>query len=317
MMPKVNRQLGKMLVATCRLLAITPMRGWAFAALGRMKARRSGTRGVDFVRASIKAQSGAVLEAAEMLREELRLFPDNREAAQMLSYLEKQHRPADGSQVREFTEEFDQIYAKIKPYTMVGVDRLLALYTNAKLICADGIPGNFVECGVAGGGSSALLAYVIKRYSNTQRILFAFDTFEGLPSPGAEDMRRGISATHAGWGEGTCAAPVGCLREIAQDLGAWDCIIPVQGLFQDTLAPARSKIGPIALLHMDGDWYDSTKAILDNLYYQITPQGYVQVDDYGYWEGCRKALDEFEAAEGVHFTKQPIDSSGICFRKPH
>jgi len=184
-----------------------------------MKARCSGIRGVDFVRASIKARSGAVLEAAEMLREELRLFPDNREAAQMLSYLEKQHRPAHGLCVPEFTEEFDRIYAKIKPYTMVGVDRLLALYTNAKLICANGIPGNFVECGVAGGGSSALLAYVIKRYSKTQRTLFAFDTFEGLPSPGAEDMRRGVSATHAGWGEGTCAAPVSCLREIAEELG--------------------------------------------------------------------------------------------------
>ena len=272
---------------------------------------------MDFVRASIKARSGAVLEAAEMLREELRLFPDNREAAQMLSYLEKQHQSAAGSRVRELNEEFDRIYAKIKPYTMVGVDRLLALYTNAKLICVAGTSGNFVECGVAGGGSSALLAFVIKRYSKTQRILFAFDTFEGLPSPGAEDMRRGVSATRAGWGEGTCAAPVGCLREIAQDLGAWDCIIPVRGLFQDTLAPARSKIGSIALLHMDGDWYDSTKAILDNLYDQITPQGYIQVDDYGYWEGCKKAVDEFDKARGLSLSKQPIDSSGICFRKPH
>jgi hypothetical protein len=128
-------------------------------------------------------------------------------------------------------------------------------------------------------------------------------------------MRRGISATHAGLGEGTCAAPVGCLREIAEDLGAWDCIIPVQGLFQDTLAPARSKIGPIALLHMDGDWYDSTKAILDNLYDQIAPQGYVQVDDYGYWEGCKKAVNEFEQSRGLNFSIRPIDSCGISFRK--
>lgn len=317
MTPKINRLVGTMLVAICRFLSITPMRGWAFAALGRLKAKRSGVRGVDFVRASIKARSGAVLEAAEMLREELRLFPDNREAAQMLSFLEKQSDPPNGLRVREATEEFDRIYAKIKPYTMVGVDRLLALYTNAKLICADRIPGNFVECGVAGGGSSALLAYVIKRYSKIQRRLFAFDTFEGLPSPGAEDTRRGISATQAGWGEGTCAAPVDCLREIAEDLGVWDCIIPVQGLFQDTLAPARSKIGPIGLLHMDGDWYDSTKTILDSLYDQITPQGYVQVDDYGYWEGCKKAVDEFDTARGLNLSKQPIDACGISFTKPN
>jgi len=68
---------------------------------------------------------------------------------------------------------------------------------------------------------------------------------------------------------------------------------------------------------MDGDWYDSTKTILDNLYDQITPRGYVQVDDYGYWEGCKKAVDKFDTARGLNLSKQTIDACGISFTKPN
>ena len=312
-----QEKAGKIAVSVCRLLASTPLRGLAFVVLGRLKASRSGIRGVDFVRASIKARSGSVLEAIEMLKEELRLFPDNQKASELLAQLEAQSRKPERPRRTHCSKEFDRLYEKIRPYTMVGVERLFALYAGAKAICSEDIAGNFAECGVAGGGSSALLAYVIKHYSKTDRLLFAFDTFEGLPSPGEEDVRRGVPAARAGWGEGTCAAPVSCLREIAQDLGVWDRIVPVQGLFQDTLAPTRGQIGQIALLHMDGDWYDSTKTILDSFYDQVVAQGYVQVDDYGYWEGCRKAFDEFEKSNGLSLSMRPIDSSGICFRKPH
>jgi hypothetical protein len=313
----IEQKTQSLKIAVCRALGKTPLSPLVFSFLGRLKARRCGIRGVDFVRASIKAQSGAILEAIEMVKEELRLFPDNAEASELLKQLEVRTNVSVTQCDQKFNEEFRSLYAKIKPYTMVSADRLFALYRGAMDICSENLEGNFAECGVAGGGSSALLAYVLKRYSKVKRSLFAFDTFEGLPGPGQEDVRRGVSAAQAGWGEGTCAAPVDCLRRIAEELDVWDHIVPVQGLFQDTLAPARSRISRIALLHMDGDWYDSTKTILSNFYDLVVPGGYVQVDDYGYWEGCRKAVDEFEAVEGVHLTKQPIDSSGICFRKPH
>ena len=308
---------AQFLFEVARVLAQTPMRRAALPLLNRLKAKRYKIQGVDAARASLRLAAGQFQEALEMLKEELRLFPGNDHAARQLKLVECELQKKVGAPPNIFGPEFEQLYAQVKPYTMVSKERLHALVSAAKSICAENISGSFVECGVAAGGSSALLAYVIKHHSKTKRTLYAFDTFEGLPSPGAEDVRRGVSASRAGWGEGTCAAPISCLREIAEALEVWDYIIPVQGLFQDTLAPARSKIGPIALLHMDGDWYDSTKAILDNLYDQITPRGYVQVDDYGYWEGCKKAVDEFDMARGLNLSKQPIDACGISFTKPN
>ncbi len=174
-------------------------------------------------------------------------------------------------------------------YTMLSEARLYSLFCHAKEICVQNRPGNFVECGVAAGGSSALLACVIKKHSRRPRRLFSFDSFEGMPAPTAEDRHQGQAAEATGWGTGTCSAPESSLRRICTELGVWDIVTPVSGYFQDTLPGMRDKIGMIALLHLDGDWYESTRAILNNLYDRVLDDGFLQVDDYGHWEGCRKA----------------------------
>jgi predicted O-methyltransferase YrrM len=69
-------------------------------------------------------------------------------------------------------------------------------------------------------------------------------------------------------------------------------------------------------LHMDGDWYESTKAILNNLYDHVVNDGFVQVDDYGYWEGCRKAIHEFESLRKIKFDINNIDGTGVWFQRP-
>jgi hypothetical protein len=102
----------------------------------------------------------------------------------------------------------------------------------------------------------------------------------------------------------------------AVELGAEDVILPVKGLFADTLPRMRSEMGPLCLLHLDGDWYESTKDILDNLFDQVIPEGYLQVDDYGHWDGCRKAVHEFEKGRALTFSVNPIDATGVWFRKP-
>ena len=67
----------------------------------------------------------------------------------------------------------------------------------------------------------------------------------------------------------------------------------VKGWFHETLPEWRDKTGPIALLHIDCDWYTSIKTCLEQLYAQVVPGGYVVVDDYYRWLGCRQAVDEF------------------------
>jgi predicted O-methyltransferase YrrM len=214
------------------------------------------------------------------------------------------------------TKEFQNIVAEIRPYTLLSEARLFSLYTLARQICLDDIPGNFVECGTCRGGSAALLAFAIKRYSLRPRLLYAFDTFEGMPDPTEVDKHQGIPANDTGLGVGTLKAPIlEGLDVVCQALDVRDIVVPVQGLFASTLPESKSKIAEIALLHADGDWYESTMDIFNNLFAQVVDDGVIQIDDYGFWEGCRKAIHEFERSQNLSFPLRRIDDTGVWFRK--
>lgn len=298
--------------AAARLLSHTPFDGFAFRLLSSLKAERAPIPNIDLMRARIRLKRGAKVEAVEMLKEEIRLCPQNDVAEALLREL------LDGKNMprKEPGIELAEVFDVISPFTMLSVERLEALLNGAKRVCCDNIRGNFVECGVAAGGSSALLAWAIKKYSKCPRLVYCFDTFEGMPQPGALDTHAHTPAHDTGWGEGTCAAPLESLMSAAAALGVSDLIRPVKGLFQDTLPATKDEIGPVALLHLDGDWHDSTCAILENLYDQTAAGAYLQVDDYGYWDGCRKAIDEFERRRGLNFIRHKIDGTGIWFDRP-
>lgn len=91
--------------------------------------------------------------------------------------------------------------------------------------------------------------------------------------------------------------------------------MPVKGLFEITIPKWSDEIGPIACLHMDGDWYESTHQILEGFYQHILPQGIIQIDDYGYWDGCRKAVHEYFASNRLHINPHVIDSTGVWLLK--
>jgi len=267
--------------------------------------------GLDALRAEIFMRKGDAGSAIQALREELRYFPDNASAREQLQSLlpsKRMHYSND--------PEFDSLLRQITPYTMVTYDRLQTLYTNSKSICSSSVQGNFVECGVAAGGTSGLLSAVLLRYDlTTKRRLYSFDTFAGMPRPTEKDIHNGIHAQDTGWGEGTCSAPLESLTTLLQSLETTHLVQPVPGLFAETLPKVKAAIGPIAFLHMDGDWYESTRDILMNLYDQLVPGAYVQVDDYGHWEGCRKALHEFFIDRDINVQLHSIDGSGVWFHK--
>jgi len=295
-----------------RFLAFTPARSVGFVILSRLKAGGIRLEGVDLQRAIIRIRQGQFLEAAEMLKEEIRLFPDHATAGKLLDKI-RRSLPSPSGKVGD---ELAELLPAILPYTMLSLERLEALFLGAKQVCQLDLKGHFVECGVAAGGSSALLAWVIKKYSSRPRFVFCFDTFTGMPKPTIHDTHAGVGALQTGWGQGTCAAPMDSLHAIARILGVQEITRPIKGLFQETLPVARKEIGAIGLLHLDGDWYDSTRCILENLYDQTVDGAYLQVDDYGHWQGCRKAIDEFENIRNLNFIRKTIDSSGICFPKP-
>ena len=287
----------------------------AFDAAAKAKSFRVPTINLDLIRGACLVNMGRFQDAVQSLREELCLFPNNQEAKRLLDYLEVEVIPySRPSTIND--PDFIQVLEIIRPYTMLSTERLHNLFNQARRLCLENIQGNFVECGVAGGGSSALLAYVIRRYSRSPRLLWSFDSFCGMPTPSAEDHHDGIAADDTGWGTGTCAAPLRSLEEVSRKLGISDLIRPVEGFFDSTLPAMRNWVGSIALLHMDADWHSSTKSILDNLYGQLADRAVIQVDDYGYWAGCRKACDDFFATRAVRPVLRQIDETGVWLEKP-
>ena len=198
---------------------------------------------------------------------------------------------------------------------MLSNERLYNLFKQSRDLCRRNIAGNFVECGVAAGGSSALLAYVIKRHSTQPRRLFSFDSFSGMPEAGARDTHLGITADGTGWGTGTCAAPVQSLISLCERLAVADVVEPIAGYFEETVPAQQNHLGQIALLHLDGDWYSSTKVVLENLFDKVSSGGILQIDDFGFWDGCREAVVEFETARKLSFPLERIDDTGVWFQK--
>jgi Macrocin-O-methyltransferase (TylF) len=282
----------------------------AFTALNLLKARQVPIANVDMLRAQCFVKMGQPYAAMEALKEELRYFPNNQSAASQLAALAPVP-PKPTSTDPEFCE----LFGVVRPYTMLSEARLVSLHSLARAVCEEDLPGNFVECGVAAGGSSGLLSTIIARHSRRPRKLFSFDTFAGMPKASDCDLSYGKHAEATGWGTGTCSAPESSLRDVCAKLGVESLVQPVKGLFSETLPVWRERVGPIALLHMDADWYTSTLDILENLFDQIVPGGRVQIDDYGYWEGCRRAVNEFEQRRGLHFQVTTIDETGVWFRR--
>jgi hypothetical protein len=211
---------------------------------------------------------------------------------------------------------FENVFAQVESYSMCGYDRLKNIFEKASSLASNLPDGHFVDCGVAKGGSSAVLACAIKDSpSEKWRRVYSLDSFEGLPKPGPKDTHEGLPAEMLGWGQGTCAADAASLLEVAEKLEVGHLVIPVKGLFSDTLHKWGKKVGVIAFLHMDGDWYDSTYCILKSLYHRVLPGGIIQIDDFGYWEGCQEAVLDFFAERNQALKYEKIDSTGIWMQK--
>ena len=72
----------------------------------------------------------------------------------------------------------------------------------------------------------------------------------------------------------------------------------VRGLFEDTIRLDE----PVALAHLDGDWYESTMTCLTRIAPLLVSGGRIVLDDYYTWSGCRRAVDEYFAdREGFQF----------------
>ncbi len=212
--------------------------------------------------------------------------------------------------------EYRELEQSVKGMTMLNMPRLLSLYRAARRICEEDLPGNLVECGSWRGGSAAVLAQVVARHSRRPRKVFACDTFAGMPEAEEVDRKGDTPANLTPWGTGSLAAPrEKWIDPLLGSLGRSGDVEVVQGLFSDTLPEWKERMGPIALLHADGDFYRSTRDVLDHLYDPVVEGGFVQIDDYFDWSGCRKAVDEFVAERGLSPWFSPVGGVAVWMVK--
>ena len=206
---------------------------------------------------------------------------------------------------------------RVMPFSLVGSAGLEATYNAAIALETAGITGSFVECGVAQGGCAALMASLAMSAGDT-RAIWLFDSFEGLPEPTKEDFDGGATGTHLReLPRGSC---LGTEEEVSHLLFnrfrlSRARITLVKGWFDQTIPKISPILGPIALLRIDADWYESVKCCLGNLYPNVVPGGQIIIDDYGSCFGARRAVDEFLALHGLAPQLIPDGRGGIIFTK--
>jgi O-methyltransferase len=168
-----------------------------------------------------------------------------------------------------------------------------------------------------------------KASGGTGRITHLFDSFEGLPQPSSEDVDvlesfREEHPEEALHDDSTSLRAIGaCVgvskksveRFLVHRLGlSRDDFHFHVGWFQDTV-PSSSSVKEISVLRLDGDWYDSTKVCLEGLFDKVAKGGYVIIDDYGTFQGCRKAVDDFLRARDIKPALYYSDADCAYFRK--
>lgn len=195
----------------------------------------------------------------------------------------------------------------IRRNTMVGPARIENLSRLAQRIEDERVPGDVVECGVYKGGTAALLARSATR-SHLARTVWLFDAFAGMPPATAADGPEAPS-----WVGNLVSSPhrvERLLRRVGADV---ERVRIVPGLFEKTFPSAN--IAQIALLNIDADWYESVRLCLETFYDAVVPRGFISIDDYGDWPGCRLAVDEFFRARGLAFALERVDQTARWFQK--
>jgi Macrocin-O-methyltransferase (TylF) len=189
--------------------------------------------------------------------------------------------------------------------TYIGPAALLELRAAVRAAERAGRRGVLVECGCALGGSAIVMATA--RAPKSRRPLYVYDVFGLIPPPGDNDgqdvVRRyeeivsghsvGLGGdTYYGYKTDLIDEVAGAFERFGLSPSSADVHL-VAGLFEDTVRPEW----PVAVAHIDGDWYDSVMVCLERLWPVLEPGGVIVIDDYFDWSGCRRAVDEFVAEQ--------------------
>ena len=208
-----------------------------------------------------------------------------------------------------------------RPYTMTPSERILANIDAVDHVLDRDVPGALVECGVWRGGSVLSMVLTLLRRGVIDRDVYLYDTFEGMTAPGDDDVSRFDVPARETWDRARQAGRTAWdflfrpetfgldhVRAVLEGSGyPMERIHFVVGPVEDTIpatVPER-----IAVLRLDTDWYESTRHEMDHLYPRLETGGVLIIDDYGHWDGARRAVDEHLADAGASLLLSRVDYS--------
>ena len=182
-----------------------------------------------------------------------------------------------------------RLHRRVADLTLLPAGQFVDNLVVARL--ARSVPGDLVECGTWRGGMSAALAWALP-----DRHSVLLDSFEGLPDAKAID---GPAAVH--WStvlrdHDNCTAEEQWAHDAMARVGQRDYEL-LTGWFDVTVPTYAQRQRPIAVLRLDGDWYDSTMVCLEHLFPLVAPDGIVIIDDYFDWDGCSRAVHDYLSSQ--------------------
>jgi O-methyltransferase len=225
--------------------------------------------------------------------------------------------------MRDIASQDLAILYEVDGLTMVGPERLYAFIEAVRHVVKCGIPGAIVECGVWRGGATITAIRALQSVGETRRQIYLYDTFEGMNAPSVFDVKHSgepaslkfqelrIDPDRSNW----CRAELDGVRQVVLATGyPRERIHFIKGKVEDTL-PAHAP-EEIAVLRLDTDWYESTRWELVHLFPRLVSGGVLLLDDYGYWQGARRAVDEYLAAHQSNLFLARCDDTGRVGVKP-
>lgn len=220
------------------------------------------------------------------------------------------------------SDEDRAIIERARPYTMTSDERLQALIDAVRYCEKRGIPGAFAECGVWRGGSVLTMILVLQELGVDNRDIHLYDTFDGmtepteldtsaLDPPALETWQQAQTKDEKPWGDlfNEEVFDEEAVRRVLLSTGyPPDRLHFARGPVEETLPGAAPE--QIALLRLDTDWYESTRHELEHLWPRLSDSGVLIIDDYGHWEGARRAVDEFFGSSAAPILLNRIDYTG-------
>ncbi|HWZ35178.1 MAG TPA: TylF/MycF/NovP-related O-methyltransferase [Mucilaginibacter sp.] len=208
-------------------------------------------------------------------------------------------------------------YKRVKPFTMTTPERIASLVNAVNYLVKNNIRGDFVECGVWRGGSTMAAIDTLLKAGDKSREIYLYDTYEGMSEP--TEVDKVFTGTGADLlmettdrEDPTSVWCYSAIEDVQRNVGTLkyptEKIHFVKGKVEDTIP--QTLPGKIALLRLDTDFYESTAHELKHLYPLLVPGGVIIIDDYGHWEGARKAVDEYIEAEKLPLLLNRIDYTG-------